>query len=113
MKTALKILAAAMVAMFFASCSQQAIYHDGSGNAVNSSYVSSYDGGKEVAQESISAAPVVKVTKQGCRKCGSSFCAKPGCCGTVSKAVLARATAQGGSGEPHIGLIPTMKTLAP
>ncbi|MBK1830040.1 hypothetical protein JIN77_04860 [Verrucomicrobiaceae bacterium R5-34] len=47
-----------------------------------------------------------------CNKCGSSFCPKPECCGIVSKAVLARATAQGGTGEPQIGLIPTMKTLA-
>ncbi|MGB0776017.1 MAG: hypothetical protein ACPG32_04005 [Akkermansiaceae bacterium] len=47
-----------------------------------------------------------------CNKCGSSFCPKPQCCGIVSKSVLARATAQGGTGEPQIGLIPTMKTLA-
>ncbi|BDS08163.1 hypothetical protein NT6N_32030 [Oceaniferula spumae] len=47
-----------------------------------------------------------------CNKCGSSFCPKPECCGIVSKSVLARATAQGGTGEPQIGLIPTMKTLA-
>lgn len=114
MKTALKILATALVAMFFASCSQQAIYHDGSGNAVTSSqYISTGKGGKEISQEYIVAAPKVKETKHSCRKCGSSFCPKPDCCGTVSKAVLSRATMQGGSGEPHLGLIPTMKTLAP
>lgn len=114
MKTALKILATALVAMFFASCSQQAIYHDGSGNAVTATqYVSSAKGGKAVAQEYISVAPVAQVAQKSCGKCGSSFCPKPDCCGVVSKAVLSRATAQGGSGEPHIGLIPTMKTLAP
>ena len=48
-----------------------------------------------------------------CNRCGSSFCPKPQCCGIVSPKVLARATAQGGTGEPMIGLIPTMKTLAP
>jgi len=48
-----------------------------------------------------------------CSKCGSSYCPKPECCGITSPKVLARATAQGGTGEPHIGLIPTMKTLAP
>jgi hypothetical protein len=36
----------------------------------------------------------------------------PSCCGTVSPAVLKRATAQNGTGEPHIGTIPTMKVLA-
>ena len=50
---------------------------------------------------------------QTCTKCGSSYCPKPQCCGIVSKSVLARATAQGGTGEPQIGLIPTMKILAP
>lgn len=45
-----------------------------------------------------------------CRKCGSSFCPKS-CCGIVGKGVLVRATAQGGTGEPHLGLIPTMKDL--
>jgi len=52
----------------------------------------------------------VKIDK--CGDCGSTFCPKPGCCGTVGEAVLKRATAQGASGEPHIGLIPTMKVLA-
>lgn len=51
--------------------------------------------------------------KQKCVKCLSFYCPKPGCCGTVGENVLSRATMQGGSGEPHIGLIPTMKTLAP
>ena len=53
----------------------------------------------------------VKV-KQHCTKCGSSYCPKPECCGIVSKSVLTRATAQGGTGEPQIGLIPTMKNLS-
>ena len=53
-----------------------------------------------------------ETVKHACRKCGSSYCPKPQCCGIVSDTVLARATAQGGTGEPQIGLIPTMKVLA-
>lgn len=58
--------------------------------------------------------PVTKTVtvKKACTKCGSSFCPKPECCGIVSDTVLARATAQGGTGEPQLGLIPTMKVLA-
>jgi hypothetical protein len=52
-----------------------------------------------------------ETVKKACLKCGSSFCPKPQCCGIVSDTVLARATAQGGTGEPQIGLIPTMKEL--
>lgn len=142
MKTALKILASSLVAMFFASCSQQAIYYDASGNAVDYSETVSSEG-KYVAP--VEVAPVVveapkkprknwfcckieekpkkvkkarvakakKPKKQGCTSCLSVYCPKPGCCGTVGKGVFARATMQGGTGEPQLGLIPTMKTLAP
>ena len=48
-----------------------------------------------------------------CTSCGSWYCAAPVCCDITSTAVLRRATAQGGSGEPHIGQIITMKVLAP
>ena len=116
MKTALKILAAAMVAMFFASCSQQAIYYDASGNSVSPSSSLSSDG-KYVTPPVVQtyvAPPVAKKAKpQGCTKCLSTFCPKPGCCGTIGNGVLSRATMQGGTGEPQLGLIPTMKTLAP
>ena len=47
-----------------------------------------------------------------CSSCGSSFHPVPGRCGKVNPKVLSRASAQA-SGEPHIGLIPTMKDLAP
>jgi hypothetical protein len=59
--------------------------------------------------------PIVRtVTKPiSCTTCGSFYCASPGCCDTVSREVLKRATAQCGTGEPHIGQIPTMKVLAP
>jgi len=45
--------------------------------------------------------------------CGSKYCPDDQPCGVISQAVLKRATAQGASGEPHIGTIPTMKVLAP
>ena len=50
--------------------------------------------------------------KAECGKCGSCYDPRTGCCDTISPAVLKRATAQNGTGEPHIGLIPTMKVLA-
>lgn len=49
--------------------------------------------------------------KVECGDCGSKFCATPDCCGIVPVSVLSRATAQGGTGEPHLGNIPTMKVL--
>ena len=57
--------------------------------------------------------PVVKTVREElpCGDCGSKFCAEPDCCGIVPISVLSRATAQGGTGEPHLGTIPTMKVL--
>ncbi|MGC6464846.1 MAG: hypothetical protein ACON38_03990 [Akkermansiaceae bacterium] len=52
-----------------------------------------------------------KIVRVGCEN--RCYNPSPGCCDVVSKAVLKRATAQGGTGEPHIGTIPTMKVLAP
>jgi len=59
--------------------------------------------------------PVQKTVKKRvrCSDCGSFYCSKGGCCDIVSTSVLRRATVQGGSGEPHMGMIPTMKVLAP
>ncbi|NNC89409.1 MAG: hypothetical protein HKN82_13205 [Akkermansiaceae bacterium] len=58
--------------------------------------------------------PVVRTVLQDveCSTCGSWYCPGEGCCGTISTRVLKRATAQGASGEPHIGQIATMKVLA-
>ena len=53
-----------------------------------------------------------KKVKASCGTCGSTYCPSTGCCDIISAGVLKRATAQGGTGEPHIGLIPTMKVLA-
>ncbi len=62
-------------------------------------------------EEKVAYTETVKV-KAKCGSCTSSYCPKPGCCDVISSAVLKRATAQGGTGEPHIGTIPTMKILA-
>ncbi|MBC7980539.1 MAG: hypothetical protein H7Y36_08255 [Armatimonadetes bacterium] len=48
-----------------------------------------------------------------CSKCTRYYCPEKDCCGTTSESVIKMATAQGPVGSPHIGLIPTMKTLAP
>ena len=57
------------------------------------------------------------VTKKVRVKCGSScvrfYCPRKGCCGTTSEYTLKMATVQGGSGSPNLGLLPTMKPLAP
>lgn len=62
-------------------------------------------------EEKVAYTETVKV-KADCGTCGSSYCPTPQCCDVISPAVLKRATAQGGTGEPHIGTIPTMKVLA-
>jgi hypothetical protein len=46
-------------------------------------------------------------------KCVRPYCAKTGPCGNTSEVVMKMATDQGGTGSPHIGLVPTMRTLAP
>ena len=62
-------------------------------------------------EDKIAYTETVKV-KAKCGTCGSTYNPSADCCGVISPAVLKRATAQGGSGEPHIGLIPTMRVLA-
>lgn len=56
---------------------------------------------------------VTKKTRIPCGSCTRFFCPKKDCCGTTSDYTMKMATAQGGVGSPHIGLIPTMKPLAP
>jgi hypothetical protein len=56
---------------------------------------------------------VTKKTRIGCGPCVRFFCPKKDCCGTTSNSTMKMATAQGPTGSPHIGLIPTMKPLAP
>lgn len=56
---------------------------------------------------------VTKKVRVGCGSCVRFFCPKNDCCGTTSDSTINMATAQGAVGSPHIGLVPTMKPLAP
>jgi hypothetical protein len=56
---------------------------------------------------------VTKKTRIPCGSCTRFYCPKKGCCGSTGESTLRMATAQGPVGSPHIGLIPTMKPLAP
>lgn len=48
-----------------------------------------------------------------CPSCVRFYCLKDGCCGSSTKAARKMATAQPSSGSPHVGLIPTMKSIVP
>jgi hypothetical protein len=48
-----------------------------------------------------------------CPKCTRYYCLKDGCCGSSTEQARKMATAQGASGSPHLGLIPTMKPIVP
>ena len=118
MKTTFQLLALAAISLVFSSCC--GLLPCG-GSLSAKKEVTTYKEtqrtvyGNKTSYEVTDRVPVTttKRVSHCCVKCGSSFCPKPQCCGIVSKSVLARATAQGGTGEPHIGLIPTMKDLAP
>ena len=56
---------------------------------------------------------VTKRTRISCGSCVRFYCPKKDCCGTTSESTMRMATAQGATGSPHIGLIPTMRPLAP
>jgi hypothetical protein len=56
---------------------------------------------------------VTKKVKVKCNSCTRFYCPKKDCCGTTSEATLKMATVQGGTGSPHMGLVPSMKPLAP
>lgn len=45
--------------------------------------------------------------------CVRSYCTRDGACGTTGDNVVKMATGQGSVGSPNIGLVPTMKPLAP
>ena len=48
-----------------------------------------------------------------CPKCVRFYCLDDGCCGSSTEAARKMATAQPASGSPFMGLIPTMKDVAP
>jgi hypothetical protein len=49
--------------------------------------------------------------KVWCNNCWRFYCPDRECCGTTGKKVRRMASAQGHSGSPNIGLIPTMKPM--
>ncbi len=55
---------------------------------------------------------VTKKVRIPCQRCTRFYCPKKDCCGTTSESTIKMATAQGPTGSPNIGLIPTMKKLA-
>jgi hypothetical protein len=55
---------------------------------------------------------VTRKVRIPCQQCTRYYCPKKDCCGTTSESTIKIATAQGPTGSPHIGLIPTMKKLA-
>jgi hypothetical protein len=56
---------------------------------------------------------VTKKVRIPCGPCTRFYCPKEDCCGTTSEKTMKMATVQGSVGSPHMGLIPTMKPLAP
>ena len=56
---------------------------------------------------------VTKKVRIPCGSCVRLYCPKKDCCGTTSESTRVLASAQGPVGSPHIGLIPTMKPIAP
>jgi hypothetical protein len=56
---------------------------------------------------------VTRKVRVPCGSCTRFYCPRPDCCGTTSEATRNMASAQGPIGSPHIGLIPTMKPIAP
>ena len=55
---------------------------------------------------------VIEEEETPCPKCVRYYCPKKDCCGTTSEKYLSMVTAQGPTGSPFIGLVPTMKPLA-
>ena len=56
---------------------------------------------------------VTKWVHDSCGPCVRLYCPKKDCCGTTSESTRIMASAQGSVGSPNIGLIPTMKPIAP
>jgi hypothetical protein len=56
---------------------------------------------------------VTRRVRVPCGPCVRLYCPKKDCCGTTSHSTIVMASAQGWSGSPNIGLIPTMKVIAP
>jgi hypothetical protein len=55
---------------------------------------------------------VTKKVRIPCERGTRLYCAKKGCNGTTSESTIKMVSAQGPTGSPHIGLVPTMRKLA-
>lgn len=61
-----------------------------------------------------SCAPMFGVSDQThAGSCTRFYVPRKNACGTTADSTLRMATTQSGTGSPHMGLMPTMKTLAP
>jgi hypothetical protein len=56
---------------------------------------------------------VTRKVRIPCGSCVRFYCPKDDCCGTTSESTRLMSSAQGSVGSPNIGLIPTMKPIAP
>jgi hypothetical protein len=120
MKTALKFISLSVCGLFFASCC--GIDNNFScGSKITKKTVTTYKeevqtvdpGGKGgMPYTTIVKVPVTEtVSVKEKAVCTDEYCPRPDPCGTLSNEVISRATVQGGTGEPMLGLIPTMKSL--
>lgn len=130
MKNLTLLLTISLLSLVFSSCCSMFGWSmQGAGYRTESRQVktSSYDletvpvegsyGGKDgmltVQKKVYRYKTVDKQVRIPCPKCTRYYCPKKDCCGTTSETTLRMASAQGWTGSPHIGLLPTMKPLAP
>lgn len=120
MKTALKLIALTLCGLAFASCCGIDNNYSCGSKTVEKTITTYKEEVHTVRPGGKGAMPYTKIVrvpttttvnvKEKC-VCTDKFCPKPDCCGRVSNEVVKRATIQGGTGEPHLGLIPTMRQL--
>jgi hypothetical protein len=55
---------------------------------------------------------VTKKVRVKCPDCVRFYCVEKGCCGSDSDSARKLSSMQGGSGSPHVGLVPTMKKIS-
>ena len=56
---------------------------------------------------------VTRTVRTPCGRCVRLYCPRKDCCGTTSESTRLISSAQGSAGSPNLGLIPTMKPIAP
>lgn len=54
---------------------------------------------------------VTRKVRVDCGECVRFYCLNEGCCGSNTDDARRMASMQGGSGSPHLGLIPTMRKI--